>query len=307
MQKTHPKGKKQISKFNHQCNTTKQKTPLLSLRLKNKSFLMIATVFCLPVLLYLQTITFEFTHFDDNILITDNITFLSNFKNAFHAFFTNAFIVKPSLFYRPLQTVSYMIDIQLSGGDNPWMYHLTNVLLLGLIACLLFLLLRALFLPPMLSLASTLLFCVHPLFTSSIAWIPARGELLLTFLVLASFLSLIKYFHGKKTIYLLLHLLAFALALFCKETAAVIPILFVICYFSLQSDKSHNKIYIINIMFYGIFGLLWFWMRAVSISDYSLRGKYALLQILVSNIRVIPESISKLASSAKSVGTFRLG
>ena len=65
-----------------------------------------------------------------------------------------------------------MIDILLSGGNNTWMYHLSNILLLGLIACLLFLLLKKFLIPPNLALLSTLIYCAHPLFVSTMALIP---------------------------------------------------------------------------------------------------------------------------------------
>ena len=57
-----------------------------------QSFIII--VFCVPVILYLQTINFGFTHFDDDIIISNNITFLSDFGNAPQAFHTDPFIDK---------------------------------------------------------------------------------------------------------------------------------------------------------------------------------------------------------------------
>src|ERR1035437_2093735 len=193
--------------------------------LKNKkdTILPLIIVFCLPVLLYLQTLSFGFTYADDNDIIINNITFLSNFRNAPQAFLKDAFLEKGIHLYRPMQTLSYMADIRLSGGNNTWMYHLTNILLLGLIACLLFLLFRKFLVPLKLALLSTLVYCVHPLFTSSIAWIPARGDLLLTFFSLLSFLFFIEHLQKKKVIYLFLHWLTFTLALFCKENAISLP------------------------------------------------------------------------------------
>ncbi|MGD1044475.1 MAG: hypothetical protein ABR936_03985, partial [Bacteroidota bacterium] len=129
---------------------------LIFLKNKKDTILPIVIVFCLPVLLYLQTLSFGFIYFDDNEIITNNIAFLSDFRNAPQVFLKDAFIVKSSHFYRPLQTLSYMADICLSGGNNTWMYHLTNILLLGLIACLLFLLFRKFLIPLKLALLSTL-------------------------------------------------------------------------------------------------------------------------------------------------------
>ncbi len=150
---------------------------LTFLRNKRGTILLLIVVFCLPVLLYLQTLRFGFIDFDDHEIISNHIGFLSDLRNVPQAFLRDAFLLKSSNFYRPLQTISYMADIQLSGGNNMWMYHLTNILLWGLIACSLFLLLRKFLIPSKLALLSTLIYCAHPLFISSVAWIPARGDI----------------------------------------------------------------------------------------------------------------------------------
>ena len=59
--------KKNNHKPQHQQgkNTIKKNTLIISEK-KNSSILPIIIAFCLPVLLYLQTINFGFTHFDDD-------------------------------------------------------------------------------------------------------------------------------------------------------------------------------------------------------------------------------------------------
>jgi hypothetical protein len=271
-------------------------------RQKSNTILPVIIALCIPVLLYLQTLSFGFTYFDDNKIIINNITFLSDFKNALQAFQTDAFIKETGYFYRPLQTLSYMTDINLSGGNNTWMYHLSNVLLLGLIACLLYLLLRRFLIPSKLALLSVLVYCAHPLFVSSIAWIPARGDLLLAFFSLVSFLFFIDYLQKKKIRYLFLHWSAFTIALFCKETAAVLPVLFITYYFAFSYEKRFETKYLFNIVLYFISGIFWFWLRSNAIEGFSNRdevmglfgenNKIGLIPIL-SNIRTIPESLAK--------------
>jgi tetratricopeptide (TPR) repeat protein len=260
--------------------------------LKNKkdTILPVIIVFCLPVLLYLQTLSFGFTYFDDDGIISDNITFLSNFRNAPQAFLTDASLVQSCQFYRPLQTVSYMADISLSGGNNTWMFHLTNVLLLGLIACLLFLLLRKFLIPLKLAILSTLVYCVHPLFISSIAWIPARGDLLLTFFSLLSFLFFIEYLQKKRIIYFLLHWIAFTIALFCKENAVSLLLLFMIYFFAFSPEKHFEKKYLLNIIFYAASGIFWFWLRSIAMGKSSVWNEIRILPI-ISNIQTVPESL----------------
>ncbi len=262
--------------------------------LKNKkdTILPIVIVFCLPVLLYLQTLSFGFVDFDDHEIISKNINFLSDFRNAPQAFLTDAFLRKIFHFYRPLQTLSYMTDIQFSGGNNIWMYHLTNILLLGFIACLLFLLFRKFLIPSKLALLSTLIYCVHPLFISSTAWIPARGDLLLTFFSLLSFLFFIEHLQKRKAIYLFLNWLTFTIALFCKETAAFLPFLFILYYFTYSFEKRFENKYLLNIVLYIISGIFWFWLRSIATGNLSNQNDVG-LNILVSNLHTIPESLAR--------------
>jgi tetratricopeptide (TPR) repeat protein len=180
----------------------------------------------------------------------------------------------------------------LSGGNNTWMYHLTQVLLFGLISCLLFLLLRKFLIPLKLALISTLIFCAHPLFIPSITWIPARGDLLLFFFSLLSFLFFIEYLQKKKFIYLFLHWLTFTLALFCKETAAVLTFLFIIYYFAFSSEKRFEKKYLLTIALYAISGIVWFWLRSIATGNPSNQNDVGLITLL-SNLRTIPESLTR--------------
>ena len=91
---------------------------LLVSKKKNNILYYCIIAFCISVLLYVQTLSFGFTNFDDHLLISQNIAFLSHVKNLLHAFQTDAFIVHTSPFYRPLQSVSYMADVLLSAVNQ---------------------------------------------------------------------------------------------------------------------------------------------------------------------------------------------
>jgi tetratricopeptide (TPR) repeat protein len=260
-------------------------------------------VFCLPVLLYLQTINFGFSGFVDADVTTGNIAFLSDFRNVPRAFLTDAFVAKSSHFYRPMITLSYMTDVYLSRGNNVWMYHLTNILLSGLIACVLFLLLRKFLIPLKLALLSTLVYCAHPLFIPFTAWITSRGDMLLLFFSLLSFLLFIEYFQKKKAICLFLSWLAFTIALFSKEPAAFLPFLFVIYYFIFaygnHSDNFRNdiyqnkKTYFLTFLLYAVSGISWFLLRSIAFKNSSDVNEYGLIP-LISNLQLIPESLARL-------------
>jgi tetratricopeptide (TPR) repeat protein len=281
--------------------------------LKRGSIVPFIIVFSLPVLLYLHTLRFGLADYDDNAIITNNIDFLSNIKNVPGAFLNDAFLLKTNppqtktyvadIFYRPVQTVSFMADIKLSGGNNIWMYHLTNILLLGLIACLLFLVLRKFLMPVKFAILSTLIYCAHPLFISSVAWIPARGDLLLLFFSLISFLFFIEQVKTKKVVYSFLNGITFFIALLCKESAAILPVLFILYYFAYSSDKisifhREQKFYIPNILLYIAAGACWYWLRSMAIGDLSNRNDVGLIPF-ISNLRTIPESLAMFVLPVK--------
>ncbi len=181
------------------------------------------------------------------------------------------------------------------------MYHLSNVLLLGLIACMLYLLLKRFLIPPKLALLSTLIYCAHPLFVSFVAWIPARGDLLLTLFSLLSFLLFIDYLRKKKTAYLIFHWVTFTIALFCKETAAFLPFLFILYFFTFSSGEYHWKKILYIIPLYIVSGVFWLWMRPGAIQDVSIwnnvlgafgKDKIIGLTPFLLNLRTIPESLA---------------
>ena len=277
----------------------KNKQQIKQLQNKNsKIYLLI--VFCLPVLLYLQTFSFDFTHFDDNLIISNNATFLKNFENASHVFFTDAFLNKSSSFYRPLQSLSYMMDMQLSGINDTWMFHLSNILLLGLIACSIYILLEKFLIPAKQALIGTLVFCTHPLFVSNVAWIPARGDLMLTLFSLLSFLFFIELLRKKKIIYMFLNWVTFSIALFCKETAVLLPLIFILYFFTFNHEKQFDKKYFLIILLYSFSGICWFLLRSKAIGNYINPNDTLGFKAVILNLQTIPESLAMFIISFKT-------
>ena len=138
--------------------------------------------------------------------------------------------------------------------------------------------------------SGTLICCAHPLFISSVAWIPARGDLLLALFSLLSFLFLIEYFQKERLICQLLHWLMFTAALFCKETAALLPLLFILYYITM-SGRRFEKRYLINIVLYGISGIFWFWLRSMATGDLTNQRDVG-IKILLSNLQTIPDCLA---------------
>jgi tetratricopeptide (TPR) repeat protein len=130
-------------------------------------------------------------------------------------------------YYRPLVTLSYILDRHLHGLD-PRGFHLTN-LLLHLGACLAGFVLLSRLLGALLPAAmGTLLFAVHPSRAEAVAWISGRCDLLMglfAILALLSFWRALELEGRRRAIALLLGWTAATAAVLSKEAAAVLALL----------------------------------------------------------------------------------
>ncbi|HXV85997.1 MAG TPA: hypothetical protein VD793_04825, partial [Gemmatimonadales bacterium] len=89
--------------------------------------------------------------------------------------------------YRPVTVLSYAVDWVVSGG-RPWWFHLTNLVLHGLVTGLSVLVL-ARWLTPVGSLVAGLVFAVHPVHVEAVANVVGRAELLAAAGMLAAVLA----------------------------------------------------------------------------------------------------------------------
>lgn len=148
-----------------------------------------AAVLAVVVLTYANAFFAPFV-WDDHELIVDRAR-LEGPGALQQALFSDLFWGSPtssSEYYRPLVTVSLIVDRALWGG-NPAGYHLTN-LLLHLVACMLLWQLTSRQAPPLVAAAATLLFGVFPRLTEAVTWVSGRGDLLAAGAVLAALCTL---------------------------------------------------------------------------------------------------------------------
>lgn len=192
----------------------------------------------LPALVYCKTIGFGFVDFDDVLIIKNNYHLLSDITNIKLAFFSDAFLQNPGkLFYRPVQTISYMFDAMI-GKDSPWIYHLSNLLIHILTVISFYFLLNILRIKRFLALLIVLLFSIHPLFASDISWMPARGDLLIGLLGIWLFISFIKHISTGGIKYFILHAVLFLIIIFTKETCILFPAVLLIYYWFIFKQRS---------------------------------------------------------------------
>lgn len=135
-------------------------------------------------------------------------------------------------FYRPLVSVSFMLDYALSrpgpgAGLSPFLFHVTNTFWHAAAALLLFALLARLRAPRFVQAAVPMLYVLHPLHTEAVAYISGRADMMSAAFIYAA-LCIATYDAGRWTSRIGLALLSglcFVGALLSKEAAFIFPVL----------------------------------------------------------------------------------
>jgi protein O-mannosyl-transferase len=170
-------------------------------------------VFAIAFLAYVNTLGHGFV-FDDASLILQN-------PHVTQLRWTDILSLNE---YRPVRTFTYAINYAI-GGDDPYGYHLFNVLLHAVNALFVYLLSLAWSRLPAVSFIGALLFALHPAQTAAVAYVSGRKDLLATFFVLGACYSYTAFrLKGGKS-RLVLAFCLFVLGVFSKEVAIVFPVL----------------------------------------------------------------------------------
>lgn len=249
-------------------NSIKQKTPSSGSVFKKNNWQII--VICLFIIaLYGKTISYEFIGLDEPTLIIDNYAFIkdpSNIPQAFkqHIFKAKSHVEGAKDYYRPLLTVSFMIDALFSPDTGPKAktFHLFNLFYHIIASVLLLVLLKKLNTPANVSFILTLLFASHPILAQAVAWIPGRNDSLIAIFALLSFIYFTNQLNSKNTNALVLHLLFFTCALFTKESAVGIIVICFIYTFIFYRDYFKTKHFLITLLAYAIIVTGWFVLRS---------------------------------------------
>lgn len=126
--------------------------------------------------------------------------------------------------YRPLVTLSYQVNWILGHGQ-PWMFHLTNLLLHVLNVWLALTIALRLTKSRPLAIVSTLFFALHPTRSEAVIWVSGRPDLLMTLFVLIT----VQFAYwgrerGARPVAVLGVALSFCAALLNKEPALATPV-----------------------------------------------------------------------------------
>jgi hypothetical protein len=217
-------------------------------------------------LLYLRILRFGYTYLDDNALILDNQGFLRQLSNIIPAFRMDVFQVLHSAtaYYRPLLTVSFILDAQV-GGVSPGVYHLTNLLIHLCASCLVYRFLISLEYEKAAALFWALVFTVHPVLAQAVAWIPGRNDSLLAMFVLPAVVFLAGFLRTGRPRWALAHFVFFILAVFAKESAVALVPLGLFYWATLTRERRCFKDAALLLSGWGVILTFWFSLRQVAL------------------------------------------
>ncbi len=215
-------------------------------------------------ILYLRTLSFDITFLDDKQLILDNYDFIGNVSNIPNAFLQKVFHYTSAPYYRPLLTVSFMLD-SLLFGRSIGLYHATNILIHIIGACLVFHFLSRLGYRRASSFAMAALFAVHPVISQAVAWVPGRNDSLLAVFALASIISFINYREHGRTLWAALHIFFLVLALFTKETAVMVIIVCMLYVCLIGPRKMSGSARLSLLLAWAFVVLAWLALRQVAL------------------------------------------
>ena len=166
---------------------------------------------------------------DDNDIIVNN-PLLEKLSNIPGFFLSEDKVVTATGYYRPLTYVSFALDRAI-WGLNPLGYNITNLLLHIIVALSFYAVIATLFKKERLAFVAALIFALHPIAVETVNFHAGGRNTLLS----AGFalLSLLFYLKGKQ----LPAIVCFSCAIFSKEFALLLPLVFFFCDRRLQPKK----------------------------------------------------------------------
>lgn len=235
--------------------------------------------------LYYKTLSYDISGLDDDTFIKMDFDKIS----VIDVFTKTIFLNDISAFYRPMLSLSFMVDNFVS-ASSPYAMHTTNVLLHVISCLLIFFFLKRYHFNTILSFLITLLFATHPINIFAVAWIPGRNDSLLFIFFLTSVIFFIEYIRTKNPLMILFHFFALFLALFTKEVAVLIPFVCLGYYFSLNKNF---KPFFLKIILFWIISVFLFFILHQSISSH-ISPFESYFRSLIYSYRVLLDYYSSL-------------
>lgn len=181
--------------------------------------------------------------------------------------------------------LSFMVDAFIAGTD-PFVFHFSNILFHVLAVCVIFAVLKSLFLSQGKAFCFALLFLVHPANVQAVAWLPGRNDTLFGLFAGSTFLFFLRYLRSFRVGDLTWHFIFLLAALFTKESAVALPALCFVYFAYIQKECTARlpiKIYAGWLMCLG----LWFLCRSMALDTAGLGFKLSFSSIIANSPAVI--------------------
>jgi tetratricopeptide (TPR) repeat protein len=230
---------------------------------------------------YCNTFTHGFV-WDDVDIIVDSPLFES-FRNLPSFFVMEDSIDAPTGYYRPLTYVSFLIDRSI-WGLNPLGFNITNLVLHIGTALAFYLLVAELFKKEFFAFIASLLFSLHPIANETVNFhAGGRNTLLCAFFALLSML-----FHARRKF--IAAVACFALALFSKEFALLIPAVFLFNDLCLSDTKPPLKSYAL----YGVALAGYLTLRSYAVASPNFLAKFDFANLLLLTPKLVIDYLSHM-------------
>ncbi len=189
--------------------------------------------------IYASTINNGFVWDDNNVIVHNPL--LGKLGNIPHFFLSEDMAMGYTGYYRPVTYISFALDRAL-WGLNPAGFHLTNITLHLFVVLLFYMVVMALFKKERLAFVATLLFALHPVTAESVNFLAGGRNTLLS--ACFGLLSLLLYIKKKQ----IPAAVCFTAAIFSKEFALLLPIIFLLYDFRLNQEKKRFSGYILYLI-----------------------------------------------------------
>jgi tetratricopeptide (TPR) repeat protein len=246
---------------------------------------------------FLPSVTAGYAY-DDLLLIRDN-RYAHGLDQLPRAFMTHFWQIgaggRGSLsYYRPIVTVTYILNWVMSGG-KPWLFHLFNVALHALTTYLVLRVAERWTGRTVLAVAVAAIFALHPSRTESVEWISGRTDVLMTLFLLLS----VEVTHWgalrpdvrARSRAFAVSILFFGMALLSKESAAILPLLLLADVLS-TADRPRQRALVSSLVLHTVVavGYLGLRMRVFPLGPgraFAFTPRYGLLTVFAYAERLV--------------------
>jgi tetratricopeptide (TPR) repeat protein len=207
----------------------------------------LAVIIALSAIVFANVLPGNFV-WDDEIQIVKNwrIRDLANLPSAFTTSFWSFLgneAENQTNFYRPVQTVTYMLAYA-AGGLSPTPYHAFSLIYHTAASVFVYLIALELMFTPGVALAIAGLFAVHPVHTEAVAWIAGIPDVACGAFYFGALWCFLRHLRGARPSWLFASCALFFAALLSKEMAVTLPfVLLLVMLWALIERQTVGAVY----------------------------------------------------------------